>query len=86
MASTGKASAALAKLARDREAIRVQAAALDVQEKAMRKALAHEGIATLIAALGKLDLGEVSKADAARFAKSVQRLGLSQSLERLEAK
>ena len=86
MAGTGKVNAALAKLARDREAIAAQAAALDLQEIEMRRALAREGIATLSAALGKLDLGEVTKGEATRFAKRVQQLGLTETLARLEAK
>ena len=86
MAGTGKASAALAKLTRDREAIVAQAAALDIQEKEMRQALAREGAAKLALAFSKVDLGEVSKGDATRIAKAVHRHGLAETLTRLEAK
>lgn len=86
MAAMGKASSALAKIARDREAVAAQAAALDVQEKEMRKALAREGTARLALAFDKVDVGEVSKGDATRFAKRVQQLGLAETLARLDAK
>ena len=86
MAATGKTSAALAKFVRDREAIAAQVAALDVQEKEMLAALSREGVARLAAAVGKLDLGEVTKGEATRFAKRVQQLGFSEALARLDAK
>ena len=54
MAGTGKTSAALAKLACEREAVAAQAAALDMQEKEMRKALAAEGAPRL--ALGSREI------------------------------
>ena len=86
MASAPKPNAALAKLARDREAIAARAAALDVEEKAIRKSLSQAGAATLSLTFGKLDLGEVSKPEALRLARAVQRLGLSDALARLESK
>ncbi len=86
MAKGKSASAALAKLAQNRAAIRAQAAALDAEEKELKKALAREGVERLGAAFSGLDLGEVSKPQAAKFARRVQQLGLSESLARLEAK
>ena len=86
MAATGKTSAALTKLARERDAITAQMAALDGKEKEMLAALSREGVARLAAAVGKLDLGEVTKGDATRFAKRVQQLGLTETLARLETK
>ena len=86
MAKAKSANAALARLAQNREAIRAQAAALDAQEKELRKALAREGAERLGAAVGRHDLGEISKGDATRFAKAVAALGLAGALARLEAK
>ena len=86
MAKTKTANAALAKLAQNREAIRAQSAALDAQEKELRKALAREAAERLGAAFGRHDLGEISKGDATRFAKAVAALGFADALARLEAK
>ena len=86
MAKTKTANAALARLAQNREAIRAQSAALDAQEKELRKALAREGAERLGAAFGRHDLGEISKRDATRFAKVVAARGFADALARLEAK
>ena len=86
MAKAKTANAALAKLAQNREAIRAQAAALDVEEKLLRKELARDSAERLGAALGRHDLGEISKGDAARFAKAVSARGFAAALARLEAK
>ena len=86
MAKTTTANAALAKLAQNREAIRAQSAALDAQEKELRKALAREAAQRLGAAFGRHDLGEISKGDVTRFAKAVAALGFAGALARLEAK
>ena len=86
MAKTKTANAALARLVQNREAIRAQSAALDAQEKELRKALAREGAERLGAAFGRHDLGEISKRDAARFAKAVSARGFADALARLEAK
>lgn len=86
MAKAKSANAALARLAQNREAIRAQAAALDAEEKALRKAMAREGAERLVAAFGRHDLGEISKGDATRFAKVVAALGFAGALARLEAK
>ena len=86
MAKAKTANAALAKLAQNREAIRAQAAALDVEEKLLRKELARESAERLGAAFGRHDLGEISKGDATRFAKAVSARGFADALVRLEAK
>ena len=86
MAKTKTANAALARLAQNREAIRAQAAALDAEEKALRKVMAREGAERLGAAFGRHDLGEISKDDATRLAKVVAALGFAGALARLEAK
>ena len=86
MAKAKTANAALARLAQNREAIRAQAAALDAEEKALRKAMAREGAERLGAAFGRHDLGEISKGDATRFAKVVAALSFAGALARLEAK
>ena len=86
MAKTKTANAALARLAQNREAIRAQSAALDAQEKELRKTLAREGAERLGAAFGRIDLGEISKGDATRFAKVVAALGFADALARLEGK
>ena len=86
MAKTKTANAALARLVQNREAIRAQSAALDAQEKELRKALAREGAERLGAAFGRHDLGEISKGDATRFAKAVSARGFADALARLEAK
>ena len=86
MAKAKSANAALARLAQNREAIRAQAAALDVEEKALRKARAREGAERLGAAFGRHDLGEISTRDATRFAKAVSARGFADALARLEAK
>ena len=86
MAKTKTANAALARLAQNREAIRAQSAALDAQEKELRKALAREGAERLGAAFGRHDLGEISKREAIRFAKAVSARGFTDALARLEAK
>ena len=86
MAKTKTANAALARLVQNREAIRAQSAALDAQEKELRKALAREGAERLAAAFGRHDLGEISKGDATRFAKAVSARGFADALTRLEAK
>ena len=86
MAKAKTANAALARLAQSREAIRAQSAALDAQEKELRKALAREGAERLGAAFGRHDLGEISKGDATRFAKAVSARGFADALTRLEAK
>ena len=86
MAKTKTANAALARLAQNREAIRAQSAALDAQEKELRKALAREGAERLGAAFGRHDLGEISKGEATRFAKAVSARGFAAALARLEAK
>ena len=85
MAKTKTANAALARPEQNREAIRAQSAALDAQEKELRKALAREGAERLGAAFGRHDLGEISKGDATRFAKAVAALGFAGALARLEA-
>ena len=86
MVKAKSANAALARLAQNREAIRAQTAALDAEEKALRKTMAREGAERLGAAFGRHDLGEISKRDATRFAKVVATLGLAGALTRLEAK
>ena len=86
MVKAKSANVALARLAQNREAIRAQAAALDAQEKQLRKALAREGAERLGAAFGRHDLGEISKRDATRFAKAVSARGFADALARLEAK
>ena len=86
MAKAKTANAALARLVQNREAIRAQSAALDAQEKELRKALAREGAERLGAAFGRHDLGEISKGDATRFAKAVLARGFADALARLEAK
>ena len=86
MANTKSANAALARLAQNREANRAQSAALDAQERELRKALAREGAERLGAAFGRHDLGEISKGDATRFAKAVSGRGFADALARLEAK
>ena len=80
MAKAQNSGVALAKLEREREALRAAAVALDVREKQLRKALAREGAERLAAAFSGLDLGDVSKAQAYQFAKAVSSLGLSQAL------
>jgi hypothetical protein len=86
MAKTQNAGAELAKLERQREALRASAAELDAREKTLKRALAREGTERLAAAFGTLDLGDVSKAQAAQFAKAVAALGLAGALARLTAK
>jgi hypothetical protein len=79
-------TAALAKLAQDREAVRVRAAELDALEKDLKKAIGIEGATRLSTAMAGLSLGEVSKAKATEFGRHVQRLGLNESLTRLAVK
>ena len=86
MVKAKSANAALARLAQNREAIRAQTAALDAEEKALRKTMAREGAERLGAAFGRHDLGEISKGDATRFAKAVSARGFADALARLEAK
>ena len=86
MAKGKSPSAALAKLAQSREAMRAQAAALDAEEKTLRKALVRESAERVGAAFASLDLGEVTKAQAAKLARAVQRLGVTETLARLETK
>jgi hypothetical protein len=86
MAKGQNAIAELAKLARQREALRSSAAELDAREKVLKRALAREGAERLAAAFGGLDLGDVSKTQAAQFAKAVHKLGLAESLARLTVK
>ena len=86
MVKAKTANAALARLAQNREAIRAQSAALDAEEKALRKAMAREGAERLGSAFGRHDLGEISKRDATRFAKAVSARGFADALARLEAK
>lgn len=86
MVKAKSANAALAKLAQVREANRAQAALIDAEEKALLKALAREGAERLGAAFARLDLGEISKGDATRFARAVGNLGFADALSRLEAK
>jgi hypothetical protein len=86
MVKAKSTNAALARLAQNREAIRAQTAALDAEEKALLKALAREGVERLGAAFARLDLGEISKGDATRFARAVGSLGFAGTLARLEAK
>ena len=86
MAKAQNAGAELAKLERQREALRASAAELDAREKTLKKALAREGAERLAAAFAGLDLGEVSKTQAAQFAKATVALGLGGALARLTAK
>ena len=86
MAKAKNPSAALAKLAQSREAIRVQAAALDAEEKALRKALVRESAERVRAAFAGLDLGDVTKGQATQLARAVQRLGIVETLARLATK
>jgi hypothetical protein len=86
MAKAQNPGAELAKLERQREALRSSAAALDVREKELKRALAREGAERLAAAFSGLDLGEFSKAQAAQFAKAVASLGLAQALALVTAK
>ena len=86
MVKAKSANAALARLAQNREAIRAQTAALDAEEKALRKTMAREGAERLGAAFGRHDLGEISKGDATRFAKAVSARGFADALARIEAK
>lgn len=86
MAKAKTANAALARLAQNREAIRSQSAALNAQEKELRKALAREGAERLGSAFGRHDLGEISKGEATRFAKAVSARGFAAALARIEAK
>jgi hypothetical protein len=86
MAKALNPTTALAKLAQDRDAIRVRSAQLDAQERELKKAVAREGAARLSAAISGLNLGDVSKAQAVEFGRQVQRLGLSESLKRLSIK
>jgi prefoldin subunit 5 len=86
MARAQNAGAELAKLERQREALRASAAELDAREKTLKRALAREGTERLAVAFGTLDLGEVSKAQAVQFAKAVAALGLAEALARLTAK
>jgi hypothetical protein len=86
MAKAQNPGAELAKLERQREALRSSAAALDAREKQLKKALAREGAERLAAAFAGLDLGEVSKAQAGQFAKAVQSLGFAAALVRLTGK
>jgi hypothetical protein len=86
MAKALNPTAALAKLAQDREAIRVRATELDAQEKELKKAVSREGATRLSTVISDLDIGLVSKAQATEFGRLVQRLGLAESLSRLAAK
>ena len=61
-------------------------AVLDAEEKALCKALARKSVERLGAGLARLDLGEISKDDATRFAKAVGNHGFADALARLEAK
>jgi hypothetical protein len=79
-------TAALAKLAQDREALRARTAELDTRERELKVAVAREGATRLATAIAGLNLGEVSKAQAVEFGRHVQRLGLAGSLTRLAAK
>ena len=86
MAKGKSPSAALARLAQSREAIRAQAAALDAEEKALRKALMRESAERVGAAFAGLDLGDVSRGQAGQLARAVQRLGVAETLARLDTK
>jgi hypothetical protein len=86
MAKATSPGAALAKLAQSREAIRAQTAALDAEEKTLRKALKRESAERVGAAFAGLDLGEVTKAQAAQLARAVQQHGVAETLARLAAK
>jgi hypothetical protein len=85
MATAKNAGTALAKLEREREAIRVAAAALDARERELKKALSEEGAKHIAHAFSGLDLGEVNKAQAKQFAKAVKHLGFAQALALLTA-
>ena len=86
MAKAKNPGAALAKLERQREANRAQAAALNAREKELKKELSREGAERLAGAFSGLDLGEVSKPQASQFAKAVQSLGFAAALARLTGK
>ena len=86
MAKAQNPGTALAKLGREREALRAAAAALDTREKELKRALARESAERLAAAFSGLDLGEVSKAGASQFSKAVQSLGFAAALARLTGK
>lgn len=85
MAMTKNLGSELAKLEREREAIRVAAAALDAREKLLKQAQAEEGAKHIAQAFSGLDLGDVNKAQAKQFAKAVKHLGFIQALARLTA-
>lgn len=83
MAKVVNATVALAKLAQDREAIRVRAGELDAQEKELKKLVAREGATRLATVISGLKLGDVTKVQAVELGRHIQRLGLTESLNRL---
>jgi hypothetical protein len=86
MAMAQNAIADLVRFEREREALRISAAALDQREIDLKRALARERAERLGAAFSALDLGDVSKTQAAQFAKAAQTLGLVESVARLTTK
>lgn len=86
MAKVVNATVALARLAQDREAIRVRAGELDAQEKELKKLVAREGATRLASVISGLKLGEVTKAQAVELGRHIQRLGLKESIDRLMPK
>lgn len=80
MPRTTDTAAQLAQVQRDREAIREQERALAERERQLLERQRLERAKIIADAFSEVDVGDISKREAARLARAVKRLGIEQLL------